>query len=98
ARLDTFHIRQEGGRAQRHEWSCAQELWEAAEKIERAKGRFDRRGKDKRQFNSAKVDKAWAKAIKAFEEASRKDLAWERAVGALKVLRPDGQLNERPWA
>ena len=33
-------------------------------------------------------NKAWAKAIKAFEEASRKDRAWERAVGALAVLRP----------
>jgi hypothetical protein len=77
-RLDLFHIRQDGAKAQRQEWSCAQELWEQAEKIERAKGRYDRRGKDKRHFNQAKVAKAWAKAVKAFEEACRKDLAWAR--------------------
>jgi broad specificity phosphatase PhoE len=73
-------------------------LWEQAEKVERAKGRYDRRGKDRRHFNQAKVDKAWAKATAAFEEACRKDRAWERAVAALKVLRPDGQLNDRAWA
>jgi hypothetical protein len=97
-RLDVFHIRQDGARAQRQEWARAQELWEAAEKIERAKGRYDRRGKDKRHFNQAKVTKAWAKATGAFEEACRKDQAWERAVAALQLLRPDGQLNERNWA
>jgi hypothetical protein len=97
-RLDLFHIRQDGAKAQRQEWSCAQALWEEAEKVERAKGRFDRRGKDKRHFNQGKVDKAWAKATAAFEEACRKDRAWERAVAALKVWRPDGQLNDRQWA
>ena len=97
-RLDVFHIRQDGTRAQRQEWSRAQAFWEDAEKIERAKGRFDRRGKDKRHFNQGKVDKAWAKAVAAFEEACRKDRAWERAVAALQVLRPDGQLNDRNWA
>jgi hypothetical protein len=97
-RLDVFHIRQDGARAQKQEWSQAQALWEQAEQIGRAKGRYDRRGKDKRHFNQAKVDKAWAKATKAFEEACRKDLAWARAVAALKVLRPDGRLNDRAWA
>jgi hypothetical protein len=97
-RLDVFHIRQDGTRAQRQEWSRAQALWEEAEKVERAKGRFDCRGKDKRHFNQGKVDKAWAKAVAAFEEACRKDRAWERAVAALQVLRPDGQLNDRNWA
>lgn len=98
ARLDTFHIRQDGARAQRQEWSWAQELWETAEKLERAKGRFDRRGKDKRQFNQRKVDKAWAKAVKAFEEACRKDRAWDAAVAALALLRPDGRLNDHQGA
>jgi hypothetical protein len=98
ARLDVFHIRQDGGRAQRQEWGHAQALWEEAEKVERAKVRFDRRGTDKRQFNRGKVDKAWAEAVAAFEEACRKDKAWDRAVAALAVLRPDGQLNNREWA
>jgi hypothetical protein len=98
ARLDVFHIRQDGARAQRQEWSQAQALWEQAEKVERAKRRYDRRGKDRRHFNQAKVDKAWARATAAFEEACRKDCAWGRAVAALKVLRPDGQLNDRAWA
>jgi len=98
ARLDVFHIRQDGGRAQRQEWGHAQALWEEAEKVERAKVRFDRRGTDKRPFNRGKVDQAWAEAVAAFEEACRKDKAWDRAVAALAVLRPDGQLNDREWA
>jgi hypothetical protein len=97
-RLDVFHIRQDGARAQRQEWSQAQRLWDKAEKVERAKGRFDRRGKDKRHFDRRKVDRPWAEATAAFEQACRKDRAWARAVAALKVLRPDGPLNERAWA
>jgi hypothetical protein len=97
-RLDVFHIRQDGARAQRQEWSQAQRLWEKAEKVERAKGRFDRRGTDRRRFDRRKVDRPWAEATKALEQACRKDRAWARAVAALKVLRPDGQLNDRAWA
>ena len=98
ARLDVFHIRRDGSRALRQEWARAEALWDEAAKLERAKQRFDRTGRDRRKFNHAKVDKAWDMAIAAFEAVCRKEQAWRRAAAALEVLRPDGQLNDRPWA
>jgi hypothetical protein len=98
AQLDVFHLRRDGARALRLEWERAEALWDEAVKIERAKGRFDRRGGDRRRFDKRPVDKAWAKAMALFEEASRKERAWHRAVAALQVFRTDGSLNDRDWA
>jgi hypothetical protein len=97
-RLDVFHIRREGQKALRLEWSRAEELWEEAEKVSRAKVRFDRGGTDRKKFRKDRVEKAWRPAEAAFLEAERKDKAWQRAVAALEVFRPDGRLNERAWA
>jgi hypothetical protein len=97
-RLDVFHIRQEGERALRTTWGRAEPLWEQAEKLSRAKNRFDRGGTDRRGFKKSEVAKAWALAEAAFHEADRQEQAWQRAVAALAVFRPDGCLNDRTWA
>jgi len=97
-RLDLFHTRREGQRALRAEWAAAERLWEAAEKTQRAKARFDRGGGNGNQFNRGVVAKTWAAAEAAFREAEQKEHAWQRAVAALAVFRPDGRLNERSWA
>lgn len=98
ARLDVFHIRRDGSRALRQEWARAEALWDEAAKVERAKKRYDRTGRDRRRFNSAKVNKAWTRGEAAFEAVCRKEEAWQRAVAALNVWRADGQLNGRQWA
>jgi hypothetical protein len=98
SRLDVFHTRREGERALRGEWSSVQALWEQAEKVGRAKARFDRRGTDRKQFRKDRVEKAWRPAEAAFQEAERKEQAWRRAVAALEVFRPDGRVNDRAWA
>lgn len=97
-RLDVFHIRREGQKALRTEWSRAEEVWENAEQVSRAKVRFDRGGTDRKKFRKDKVEKAWLPAEAAFCEAERKEKAWQRAVAALEVFRPDGRLNDRAWA
>jgi hypothetical protein len=97
-RLDVFHIQQEGHRSLRTEWSRAEDVWEEAEKVERAKKRYDRSGGDGRHFKKSGPAKAWAKAEAALEAAQRKAAAWQRAVAALAVFRSDGKLNERAWA
>ena len=97
-RLDVFHTRREGGRALRREWAWAEGLWEEAEKVDRAKARFDRGGGDGRHFKKDVPGKAWDKAIAAFEAVQRKEQAWARAVAALALFRPDGRLNDRAWA
>jgi hypothetical protein len=98
ARLDVFHIRRDGNRALRQEWSRAEASWDEAVKIERAKQRYNRTGRDKRKFNQAKVDKAWARATALFEEVCKKEKAWQRVCAAFGVFRPDGRLNDREWA
>lgn len=98
SQLDVFHIRRDGARALRQQWGRAEALWDEAEKVERAKARFDRQGTDKRQFNKKKVEKAWAKALALFEQVCGQEKAWERAVAALQLFRPDGSLNDRKWA
>ena len=73
-------------------------MWDEAGKLERAKERFDRTGVDGRKFNQSQVDQAWAVAVEVFEQVCREEKAWPRLGAALAVFRPDGQLNERPWA
>jgi hypothetical protein len=97
-RLDVFHIRREGERALRQEWTHAEARWAAAEQLDRAKARFDRSGKDRRHFKQDVAGKAWAKAVAAFETAQGYETAWQRAVAALAVFRADGLLNDRAWA
>jgi hypothetical protein len=97
-RLDVFHIKQDGERALRLEWTRAESLWEEAEKVSRAKSRFDRTGVDRRHFKKSVAEAAWAPAEAAFHEAERVEAAWQRACAALEVWRPDGRLNERAWA
>ncbi len=98
SRLDVFHTKREGARALRTDWSHAEALWEQAEKVGRAKARFDRRGTDRKQFRQDKVTKAWRPAEAAFHAAERQEQTWRRAVAALEVFRPDGRLNDRAWA
>jgi len=97
-RLDVFHTQRDGERALRGVWDGAEAVWDEAAKVERAKGRFDRGGTDGRRFNKAVAGKAWAQAEVAFVAAERQEGAWRRAVAALGVFRPDGQLNDRAWA
>ena len=97
AELDVFHTSREGGRASAADWRHAEAVWQAAEKVARAKERFDKSGNDGRGFKKTVVEEAWA-AVAAFEETDGKEKAWQRAQAALRVLRPDGQRNDRVWA
>ena len=97
-RLDVFHTQREGERALRLVWRHAEGLWQEAEKVDRAKARFDRSGGNGRHFQKNVAGKAWDKAIAAFEEACHQEAAWQRAVAALGVFRADGGLNDRATA
>src|ERR1700679_258876 len=59
SRLDVFHTLREGERALRLEWARAEETWQEAEKADRAKGRYDRTGCDRRRFSKAVTGKHW---------------------------------------
>ena len=41
---------------------------------------------------------AWTKAETAFQQYEQSEGGWTIAHAALQVFRPDGQLNDRPWA
>jgi hypothetical protein len=94
-RLDVFHIRRDGEQALRLEWARAQALWEEAEKVGRAKGRFDRTGADRRHFKKSVPNKAWAAAEAAVHPAQAVEVGWPPA---LELWRSAGRLNDRSWA
>jgi hypothetical protein len=97
SKLDNFHIQQEGRRALRREWQAAERLWQAAEAADREVAQADRQGR-KTSGPTKRALWAWAKAERAFATAERREAAWKRAVAALELFRPDGQLNDRAWA
>jgi hypothetical protein len=96
--LDVFHTQREGQRALRLAWTDAEAVWDEADKVARAKARFDRGGGNGQRFKKTKVTQAEDRAVAAFEAAQRQETAWQRAVAALQLFRPDGRLNDRSWA
>jgi hypothetical protein len=95
--LDNFHIQQEGQRSLRREWRAAERFWVAASSADREVTQVRRQGR-KLSGPTARARHAWAKAIRAYETAQRRETAWKRAAAALALFRPDGQLNDRGWA
>jgi hypothetical protein len=95
--LDNFHIQQEGRRALRRDWQEAEAVWVKAEEADRAVAQSRRRGQDlRRVVHTARA--AWEKAEAALVAVERREAAWQRAVAALGLFRPDGRLNDRAWA
>jgi hypothetical protein len=72
-------------------------LWEAAEGAEARSHRAGQRGQDRRG-PAAHARRAWGRAIAAFRVYEQGEAGWRRARAALAVFRPDGRLNDRPWA
>jgi hypothetical protein len=95
--LDNFHIQQEGQRALRREWQAAERLWVTAETADRAVAQADRQGHN-RSGPTARARAAWVQAEQAFATAQTREAAWQRAVAALELFRPDGRVNDRVWA
>jgi hypothetical protein len=95
--LDVFHTRREGDKAQRRDWSEAEQVWQQLDKAERALAQTTRRGQDRRG-DSHRVGLAWRRAQEAFRRAEDRETAWRRAARALDLFRPDGRLNDRAWA
>ena len=95
--LDNFHIQREGRKALRHTWQEAERIWVQAEQADRAVAAARRQG----QNQSGPVSKArtaWVRAEEALAVAEQREAAYQRAVAALELFRPDGQLNDRAWA
>jgi hypothetical protein len=95
--LDNFHVQQAGTRSLRREWQIAERYWLAAEEADKAVAQADRHGQDKRGVRQRSL-RAWVRAEQAFHTAEQKETAWQRAVAALGVFRPDRRLNDQRWA
>jgi hypothetical protein len=92
--LDVFHTQREGGQALRCEWSAAERVWEEAEQADRNLAQVRRRGQDSRGATQRRL-RAWRDAEQVFHAACRREAAWQHAVQALQLFRPDGRLNDR---
>jgi hypothetical protein len=95
--LDVFHTEAEAQRVLGRLWRGVEKVWHRAEA---ASARVE---KDKREWYDARgaaasARAAWAKAFAALARYERQEVCWRRAKAALAVWRPDGQLNDRPWA
>ena len=95
--LDVFHTTYEARRVLRLSWNRLERLWEQAEIASRRVEQSQRLGQDARGVAVA-ARCAWKKAEAAFAQYERSESGWKRAHGALVVIRPDGQLNDRAWA
>jgi hypothetical protein len=95
--LDVFHTTQEARRALRQIWSRVERLWEQAEAADRRVAQAQQQGHDAR---GAAVAARFArkKTATAFQQYERSAAGWKIAHAALQVFRPEGRLNERPWA
>jgi hypothetical protein len=95
--LDNFHIQQEGQKALRRQWQEAEKVWEKAEAADKKVAQTGRQGQ-KLSGPAAQARAAWCGAEQAFTEAQSYETAYQRAVAALELFRPDGQLNDPTWA
>jgi hypothetical protein len=95
--LDLFHTTQEAQRILTQAWRRAEALWEKAENCDAQVQREKKQGIDARR--SAQAGRAaWSRATEALERLERFELAWKRCRAAFDLFRPDGELNDRPWA
>jgi hypothetical protein len=94
---DVFHTAQEARRVLRLSWNHVERLWEQAEAATRRVEQAQRQGRDARGL-AAVAYRAWKKATDAFQQFEDSEAGWRRAHAALQVFRPDGRLNDRPWA
>jgi hypothetical protein len=95
--LDNFHIQQEGQKALRRQWQEAEKVWVQAEAADKKLAEARRQGQNQ-SGPAAKARVAWQQAEQAFWDAEGREAAYQRAVAALELFRPDGQVNERNWA
>lgn len=92
--LDNFHIQQPGRKALRGEWEQAERVWQQAEQADRVLSEKERQGQN-RAGAAVRASKAWLHATEALAIAEGREAAYQRAVAALEVFRPDGTLNSR---
>jgi hypothetical protein len=95
--LDVFHTTREGQRALNQAWNQVEATWNDAEAADRRVAQARRQTGDTRGVATAAA-KAWTRAEAAFAQYEAAAAGWARARSALRVFRPDGRLNDRPWA
>jgi hypothetical protein len=95
--LDVFHTTQEGQRALSQQWNQVETLWGDAEAADRRVEQARRQTGDTRGVATA-ASSAWKEVEAALARYETAEAGWARARSALRVFRPDGRLNDRPWA
>lgn len=95
--LDLFHTEQEAQRLLGRIWRGVEKLWHHAEGLDARVGAAKARARDTRGLQ-AQARCAWQRAFAAFARYEHWEGVWRRGRAALEVFRPDGTLNDRPWA
>lgn len=92
--LDVFHTTMEAKRVLAQHGRRAEAAWELAEAADAKVAAAKQQGIDAR--GAAVAARApWASATERFEQAERRESAWDRAHAALDLFTRDGRLNDR---
>jgi hypothetical protein len=92
--LDVFHTFREGGRALRRTWGAATRALECADVAQKEFDRLGRQGQS-RQGHGAPLNRLWARAERAWDQAVAAEAAWNKARSAFEFFTPEGRLNDR---
>jgi hypothetical protein len=95
--LDVFHTQRELQRVVHGKWQRAERQLDAATEADHKVAQSKQRGRDARGV-AQQARRAWHKAERCFDEAVQTEGVVRRVAIALAVFRPDGGLNDRPWA
>jgi hypothetical protein len=95
--LDLFHTAQEAQRLLGRLWRQVEARWAEAEAADQRTQQTRQRGQDARG-SAARARAAWGRAVESFRWYEHWEGLWRRAQAALRLYRPDGQLNDRAGA
>jgi hypothetical protein len=95
---DHFHALQRARRAVHEARHQAAQALKPAERLQKAYDRDGRGGVPRTSAQGLALNKAWAKAERAFDHWSAQAKAFERLRLGLRLFTPQGELNTRPRA
>ena len=95
--LDVFHLKREGNKALRRDYSAASQAMEEAAAKQAEADKLRRRGRHSSNQSTAARHR-WKRAEALLDQAAASERAWREVGTALELFTPDGRLNDRRQA
>jgi hypothetical protein len=95
--LDVFHLKREGNKSLRRDYSAASRALEQASAKQEEADRLRRRGRHYSNQSMA-AGRRWRRAEALLDRAAASERAWQQVCAALELFTPEGRLNDRAQA